>query len=519
MVTTFLSKHKRKSGLLFLLTFSSVCLFGSFSSLKETAFAEVVKIHPSRLLDRVSLSLTGNLLSSEEKQKFVNGEKDLDQFIDEMVQSDGFLSEFSAYWLTRLGITNATDFQNISAGTPAGTVLSSLTPNAGNINSRSLQYLTESKDDVSYSFYALDSHVLANLRSSNMTDAARLTLETAISQRDCRVRTEIKYTPNGTAIERKIPLVVPSNLIDINPWWNPTSTVKSCPGVKEHCGNKLENCFPAAGLTPGKAADPGYSYFSNLSKDITLEPGILIAKIVQEGRPWDDVVRSTDGVMTGVMEDFLASDWGARVMLAMPPGSYKNGSESILTRSDPNNRKWKFVSKGALHAGVLTTITFQKAFNGWRAKSNAALGAFLCRQFSVPEGTAIVPSEESDLTRRPYCSSCHSVLEPLSQFYGRWPNLGSTNFIYNPSAGVTANGSFEGMSDADTNGLGRVLSNTVDFEDCAVRSTFEFLAGREMTTNESAAYLSDWSKTYRESGKKIIPLMKKIVNSKSYKGE
>jgi hypothetical protein len=137
--------------------------------------------------------------------------------------------------------------------------------------------------------------------------------------------------------------------------------------------------------------------------------------------------------------------------------------------------------------------------------------AFLCRIFAVPEGVAVLPSAEVDLTRKPYCQSCHSVLEPLSLFFGRWPNLGNTNYLYDAGFDRVATGSFENISNADTNGLARVYTSTKDFHDCGIHRAFELIVGRSMNAEELVAMFPRLQRVYSEGGNKILPVLKEIA--------
>ena len=132
------------------------------------------------------------------------------------------------------------------------------------------------------------------------------------------------------------------------------------------------------------------------------------------------------------------------------------------------------------HAGVLSTLAFQKSANGHYAKANIAMEAFLCKAFSAPKGSKIPPSEETEPSQKPFCKNCHSVLDPMAHFMSRWPKIGQDNFYYDTTAGISATGIFAGLQGGDTLGMGKVFSSLKDFETCAVKHSFKFLVERNI---------------------------------------
>jgi hypothetical protein len=304
--------------------------------------------------------------------------------------------------------------------------------------------------------------------------------------------------------------------VSVSPWWAPQTTVKACAGMDAQgvCGPNLRACLP-------QGNDPDNKYNEDVTVGFTTEPGRLAARVIIEDRPWDEVLRGSRSPMNGAMQHFLLN-FGELVRRVSPPGSFqKPGTvgEYTFPKPEASNRGYDWVERGSLHAGVLTTIAFQRNFNGWRAKANATMEAFLCQKFKVPQGAKQIPSEESDLTRRPYCQSCHSTLEPMSQFFGRWPNLGNTNYFYEPAASASAVGSFNGQSDADTVGLARVFTAQKEFSSCAAERAFEFVVGRTMTEKERAGLLPSLASSFQQNGRKIWPVMKEIILQPAFLGD
>lgn len=512
---------------------------------------------PERVIDRVALALTNKLPSAELKRDFLAGKKKLQDIVAELVKSEDFLTASARFWMTKLKLNGVVDFENINSG--GRSVLNDISPGRLTENSLTLQWSAVtfpqtfrdylSANVVSAGYYRLEIDTIARLQGVANNEeflqrmSVRAKYDCARSAASLASRsiarnnglacpapgpTDTHYTvsttsPNTCVLTGVSDDTLASNVVQ-GPWFAPSDNtqVMVCPGIVDRCGSNLERCFPSSELVANSSnySGPANAFLPNLREDFTIEPGMIAAGIIQNDRPWEDVLRGTDGPMTGTMEKFLSNSWGSRILANMPPGSYKDGSgESTLdSNRSGTDRSWKWKERGGLHAGVLTTMAFQKATNGWRAKAALSLEAFLCRQFAVPEGVAVLPSAEVDLTRKPYCQSCHSVLEPLSYFFGRWPNVGNTNYSYNPTASVVSSGVFEGMSNADTNGLAKVYTSTQDFHTCGVTRAFEFMVGREMSPEEVVSILPRLTNVYQSSGGRIAPVFKEIAKTSLFGG-
>lgn len=493
----------------------------------------------ARIFDRVALALTGSLGFTQLRSEYVNGSRTINDVVAAMVASNEFLETSSRFWLAKMKINGVVDFENIR--TRGGqTVMGAMLPSIGSENSRTLEWVTQpsisgggyfrlsTNEELMLQGVVADDD-LKRLIANKAQVECQLTERTFVRNavRVCpapynRFDNSLPATTDAQKSNCKIPAV---SAADINanantitgPWFAASGTVATqvCPGVKERCGEKLERCFPGRNfqLNINAFNGPINVLIPNLRKDFTLEPGMIAARVIADGRPWEDVLRATDAPMTGAQEAFLTREWGSRILENSPAGTYRENGELTLDATRPSfDRRWEWRERGDLHAGVLTTISFQKAFNGWRAKSASSLEAFLCRVFEVPPGVAVLPSAEVDLTRKPYCQSCHSVLEPLSLFFGRWPNLGgNNNYLYDSGSDRVATGVYENMNNADTNGLARVYTSTKAFHDCGVARAFEMMVGRAMNEREMISMMPTLQRAYRDGGNRILPVFKAIA--------
>jgi hypothetical protein len=318
--------------------------------------------------------------------------------------------------------------------------------------------------------------------------------------------------------------------VEVHPYWAPQATVRVCKGAgtagspasavtvghAAYCGEDLSRCFPDTLVED--SGDPGNVYRQEVQTAFALEPARIVARVVQEDRPFDDVLRSTQGLLSGVQRHFLKA-FGAILWLVLPPGSYPGLRAQLAAETPAPSAPPAWVERGPLHAGVLTTVGFLRTSNGWRSMANRAQSAFLCREFAVADDVKQVASEQADLTKKPYCQNCHAVLEPLAQFFGRWPNLGNdSNYYYNASPAVSAVGAYGGMTDGDTVGLARVLTAQRDFDACAVKRAFDFVVGRPMTSDEAAQLLEPLTAELAANGRRVWPIMRRIIETPAFLG-
>ena len=119
-----------------------------------------------------------------------------------------------------------------------------------------------------------------------------------------------------------------------------------------------------------------------------------------------------------------------------PNNEYPEG-RSEYKQANAGNENLFWVARGDKHAGIISTPAFQMITNGYRAKANRVYEAFTCNKFSVPIGS-IPDSEDSnpDLTQREYCSHCHKALEPMADFFKKWPDMGQGSYAYNKDENI-----------------------------------------------------------------------------------
>lgn len=445
-------------------------------------------------VEKLAVTLTGRSASAVVAPATLSayraGNVTLGEVADQLVKQPAFVDRFAQYWLQILQVGSLVSWWDVVDPTAPATAV-----NASNLEKTLINI-------IQYGNYGSTTRRLAYARDT------------------CNVNgwtkgTFIIYTNAATAPDLNCSNDCGRTTL-VTPYWNPTGTVQVCSGLlaSDHCGPDLARCIP----DPEPVA-PGYTlapFVRQVSWGFTMQPGVTAAKLVQDGASWDGMVTGTRVPVNGPMAKFL-SLFGGYFGAVAPPGAYPGRtSDAVFTGADATNLDdWRWVEGGPREAGILTSLAFQRVTNGWRAKANRAMNALLCRSFSVPEGTPQPPSTETDLTKKPYCSECHRILEPMARFFGRWPNVGNgNNYRYDPVA--PAAGEFNGVTGDDVPAFGRILAGMEDYDRCAVRRAFEFVMARRMTDEERATLLRPLTARFVANGKRLWPVMRELIASPAF---
>ena len=313
----------------------------------------------------------------------------------------------------------------------------------------------------------------------------------------------------------------------INAWWAPSKQTTVCKGLTEpeFCGPNFRECGiadPLSHPSHGFAYDSDRFYL-DIIDGFSLEPGTMIAKIIVEGRNWNEVVTSQEGITNGAMEELLvrahpmAAGRPSVIEINQPEGTYRDaaGTDVFGTPRSADDKSYKWNKRSGAAAGVVSTMAFQQSFNGSRAKVNAVHETFLCKKFVLPVGIKPQPDAETDLTKKAVCKECHKILEPLSHFANGWQHKENI-FAYLPE--VVSKGSFRGSDGEGLPGLAKIITEQPEFPGCVVARTFEFFAGRSMNGAEYANLFPTLVRTFEKNNRKVWSIVPEILNSGAFKG-
>jgi hypothetical protein len=132
-------------------------------------------------------------------------------------------------------------------------------------------------------------------------------------------------------------------------------------------------------------------------------------------------------------------------------------------------------------AGVLTTFGWLRRYEKNRTRANQLYERLMCRKFTS-ELPRVFPQDPGNLRTTEGCSGCHSVLDPLADFFTVWGEGGS---LYN-ATGVGVSSTFIGKSGSSLADLADIITNDEAFAACTVNHAFEWLAGRPFRQAEAA---------------------------------
>ena len=219
--------------------------------------------------------------------------------------------------------------------------------------------------------------------------------------------------------------------------------------------------------------------------------------------------------------------------------------------------------RDAEHSGVLTTPAYLGRFPTWRSRISQFRSAFMCRPFTP--ATAALPSPDDACTREPNlarrcgCKNCHSAIEPMTAWFGRWAER-SAKYLdpagfpsFDPScqqcaltrqnctqrctqqyvtSTVDADGAryagtlrgylyrtHEEEARIDEGPAGLVASAVASGElaQCTVRNTWSRLLGRPMSDAEAKDVLPELTLRFDDSHHDYRALVKAIVTSPAYR--
>jgi hypothetical protein len=514
----------------------------SFDSAQaQPAPTALKKSQLARLADRVSLVLTGDMASAEDKAEVVKGTLSLENLAEKLKTNPKTEEQLAKFWLEKLKISSAVPIGTISK-TDNSIQNSISTIAAGSFangpNTNIIQWSAVAGDAGSFAFKRIppgqnvfpQSHYESQRTDCQARETVSLR-EACVNAVNARENNQKVYTSflseaNCSNTQARA----------IRPWWNKTVSVKACPDAVLFCGSDLSKCFVRdSRLAPGHSRsndDKIFPYYSNVIRGFTEEPGRLIAKVILDDRPWSQTLLSTESPTSGAMQHFLTGI-GSLIVQNGPPASYTDRQGNSTLSSDfPENTDFKWIERGPEHSGILTTPAYHLVTNGYRAKVNRSYESFLCKTFFIAPGTPIDESSESDLTKRAPCSDCHRVIEPLGRYFFRFPQTG-TNFRYDaavpakPSAtpyapwavpNLLSNTDFGNFEGADVRGFGAALSVNPEFKTCAVLRAWEFVMGKAPATTELAVWQGRLLDTYNTSGGKIWPVIKQIIGSPDFIG-
>lgn len=244
------------------------------------------------------------------------------------------------------------------------------------------------------------------------------------------------------------------------------------------------------------------------------EPLRLIAAVIEEGRPFSEIV-TADALPA---DETLALWWGL-----------DRAAGEGWTEATP--------ADGRPMAGLLSSTSLWNRYNADitnrnRARANTVARALLCADFfdrDVSFDFALsaesLSSVESAVRQEPSCLSCHAALDPLAAFFGGYAERSQEEPLdqFRTWSAWTADWyaawtppAYYGHPGADLSDLGAMIAEDPRFWSCAATRFYEGLVGSPLDDPGARAELGQ---VFSESGLDARAIVRSILETDAYRAD
>lgn len=321
------------------------------------------------------------------------------------------------------------------------------------------------------------------------------------------------------------------------------------------CGPDGTYCMPAVAFQTPIASRAEHLVRAALND----EPLKIVASVVARDEDYFEIFRTRRSYVNGPLAFFYKNQLGAAQGLEIGAPA---PADALPNVAYDNTKDYEIV-RNAEHAGVLTTAAYLGRFPTWRARVSQFRSAFMCRPFTPASASLPSPDDactrEPNLARRCGCKNCHSAIEPMTAWFGRWAERSATYLApeafpsFDPycqqcaltgqgctprcrqqyvTSTVDADGARyagtlrgylyrtkeeEKRIDEGPQGLVASAIASGELEACAVKNVWSRLLGRPMSENEASAVLPDLVVAFADKHHSLRELVRAIVTSPAYR--
>ncbi|SMF55515.1 DUF1585 domain-containing protein [Pseudobacteriovorax antillogorgiicola] len=268
-------------------------------------------------------------------------------------------------------------------------------------------------------------------------------------------------------------------------FWYPGISAWVCPSVLNTCGHDLSKCFiqywdeneaKNSELGTTETFDSRFAVINSLSKQAA---GIATAVAV-ENYPYTKILEPGLTAVDGAIAHFYLQDHHFKIdQLNLNPQVLDLIPEVPLT-----DTRFKLIKAGGdnyARGGVISSFGWLRRYDKHRTRANELYKRLLCRNFTA-DLPAVFPQDPGNLREAPGCSDCHSVLDPMADFFLAW---GEGAEIYEGQA--TQVDTFFGTCQGSTvQELAGCIQNLPGFGKCTVQNVWEWFMGRGFYNEEEA---------------------------------
>ncbi len=363
----------------------------------------------------------------------------------------------------------------------------------------------------------------------------------------------------------------------MRPYWSAGHWVKVCAYEAQDRTNSLFTgavCNPAARLDASCGCGPEGVYCSpsqgrlsalptqterRIREALNEEPLRIVASVVARDEDYYNAYTTRRSFITGPLSTLFREQTARMQGLAITPPA----DDSSLPRVTYDDETWHEYVRGPEHSGVLTTAAFLGRFPTWRSRINRFRTALLCRPFEPPSGGLPPPEDncnrEPNLAHRCGCQHCHSSIEPLAAYWGRWaerssvyldpatfpafdPNCAQcantgqfctarcrSNYVTSVTDGdgsryagtlfsalYRSNEEMSRMEEGPSALVAQALSNG-EFQACTTTTLWKRLVGRPMNEEETRRVLPELLRQFEASQHNYRALVRAIVTAPAYR--
>lgn len=274
-----------------------------------------------------------------------------------------------------------------------------------------------------------------------------------------------------------------SELQAVSTFWYPGVVAWVCPTVARTCGGDLSRCFIQYGdrsvaLNSEMGATEQFDTRVSVAKSLAKQAAGLATAVVVGNYPYTDILRPGLTAMDGALAHFF------RQSNHFDFNKLRLSGETVdLAQSVPiTNTRFRLLnsSEATDQAGVLSTWGWLRRYEKNRTRANELYQRLLCQEFTS-ELPRVFPQDPGNLRETPGCAGCHSVLDPLADFFLLWGEGGDL-YGNGESAVQTTFGGRSGTALAD---LSTIIREENAFASCTVQNVWQWLMGREFYRNEA----------------------------------
>jgi len=223
--------------------------------------------------------------------------------------------------------------------------------------------------------------------------------------------------------------------VDVEPWWAPGTTIRVCAYDAQltEVSSSGTDCSTAEGqLDPECGCGPNLIYCSTEAQQQAVTGSLSealsqrVRDVVGADEPYANLLDQPTTYLNGTLAQYYRHRVVYSDTLSSPVPT-----EALPALSAADPEVWVEVEPGDHYAGILTEPGWLLRFQTNRGRANRFFTEFLCGEFLPPEAGIMEIAEENptpDLSQKPVCKDCHTVLEPWAAYWGRWQEVGANYY-------------------------------------------------------------------------------------------